>query len=173
MRLLILIPLLFAVCAKAENSAFLELAGNLVLQSVGEQDFKLGTTELRAGGYVHNLVALEAFVSQGVIEDDDNNLTQKASLGYGAGLRFESPSRKGTKAFIVLGYSSHELELSREDTGQNLTKERFEGFSYGVGLEEQLFNSESPWFVNARWQRHYSAGQIKIDTVGAAIRYAF
>lgn len=173
MRLLILLLALFAVFAKADPAAYLELSGNVVLQSVGDKDFNLGSTEFKGGMYVHNQISLEAFVSQGVIDDTDNNLSQKQGLGYGLGARFESPSRKGTKAFILLGFSSHELELKREDTSQRLSSERFEGFAYGVGLEERLFSEDSQWYVSARWQRHYSSGQIKIDTLGAALRYAF
>jgi Outer membrane protein beta-barrel domain len=173
MRLLVLILSLFSVFAKAAPAAYAELAGNVVLQSVEEKDFHLGATELKGGVYVHNFISLEAFVSQGVIDDTDNNLNQTLGLGYGLGARFESPSRKGTKAFILLGFSSHELELQREDTSQRLSTERFEGFAYGVGLEERLFGEASSWYVSARWQRHYSSGQIKIDTLGAAIRYAF
>ncbi|WP_082863344.1 outer membrane beta-barrel protein, partial [Oleiphilus sp. HI0080] len=159
--------------ANAEPAAYAELAGNVVLQSVDEKDFQLGATELKGGLYVHQLISLEAFVSQGVVDDTDNNLNQAVGLGYGVGARFESPSRRGTKAFILLGFSSHELELKREDTSQSLSTERFEGFAYGVGLQEQLFDADSQWYVSARWQRHYSSGQIKIDTVGAALRYAF
>ena len=157
----------------AQPVAYAELAGNLVLQSVDEQDFRLGSTELRAGVYVHRQIALEAFASQGVVDDDEANLSQEVGLGYGGGLRFESPSRKGTKAFILLGFSSHELELSQKVSNVSLSKGRFENFSYGLDIEEQLLDGESPLFVNVRWQRHYSSGGVDLDTIGAAIRYAF
>lgn len=173
MRPLVLILSLFAAFAKADPAVYAELAGNVVLQSVDEKDFHLGSTELRGGVYVHSRISLEAFVSQGVIDDTDNNLDQTLGLGYGIGARFESPSRRGTKAFILLGFSSHELELQKNDTSQSLSTERFEGFAYGLGLEERLFNQDSRWYVSARWQRHYSSGQIKIDTLGAALRYVF
>jgi len=164
---------LLASSTHAKPAGYAELAGNLVLQSVDDQDFRLGSTELRAGVYVHRQIALEAFASQGVVDDDESNLSQEVGLGYGGGLRLESPSRKGTKAFLLLGFSSHELELSQKASKALLTKERFESFSYGLGLEEQLLDAESSWFVNVRWQRHYSSGGVSIDTVGAAIRYAF
>lgn len=162
-----------ATQVNAQPVAYAEVAGNLVLQSVDEQDFRLGSTELRAGVYVHRQIALEAFASHGVVDDDEANLSQEVGLGYGGGLRFESHSRKGTKAFILLGFSSHELELSQKVSNVSLSKERFESFSYGLGLEEQLLDAESSLFVNVRWQRHYSAGGVGLDTVGAAIRYAF
>ncbi len=165
--------ILSSVLAKAEQTAYVELAANAMPQKVGEERFHLGAAEVRVGAYVHSLIAIELMGSVGVIDDSTIGLEQTLNNGYGAGLRFESPSRDGTKAFIVLGYSSHSLELTRESSGATLADERFEGFAYGVGLEQRLTGDDAELFVNIRGQRHYSSGGIDIDSVGVALRYAF
>lgn len=172
MRLFGLVLLLFSSVLRAEPSAYLEVALNGIPQRVDEQRFTLAETELRAGVYLVDLIAAELFAGTGVMADADKGIEQSINSLYGAGLRFESPNRNGTKAFILLGYSATELELTRDNSGETLARETFEGFSYGIGLEQQL-NDNWPLYLNARLQRHYSAGDIDIDAVGVALRYAF
>lgn len=170
---------LFTVCvfcsvlAKAEQVAYVELAANAMPQKIADERFHLGVAELRAGAYLHNLIAIEFMGSIGAMDDTAVGLEQTLKSGYGVGLRFESPSQDGTKAFIVLGYSSHSLELTRESSGATLADERFEGFAYGVGLEQRLSGDDGGFFMNIRGQRHYSSGEIDIDSVGVALRYVF
>lgn len=172
MRIVCLALLLFSASLRADPIAYLEVALNGVPQSVDEQRFTPAEAELRAGAYLVDLIAAEVFFGTGVLADSDKGMEQTLNGLYGAGLRFESPSRDGTKAFILLGYSASELELKRKSTGETLAEDTFDGFSYGVGLEQQLGDGW-PLFLNARWQRHYSAGEIEIDAAGVALRYAF
>ena len=171
MRVLTFLLFIWSASAFAEETFYLELAANGVMQSVADDDFTLASTELRAGYYIVDMIALEAFAGVGVLEDSVGDANQSMPSLYGINTRFESPSRDGTKAFIVLGYSSTDLELSRKSSGQVLAEDTFDGFSYGIGLEEAL-SKTNPIYLNLRWQRHYSAGDITIDSLGVALRYA-
>lgn len=168
-----LLALLCCLNVSADPSVYGEIALNAVPQKVSEERFHLGAAEVRAGVYIQALIAVEAFGVVGVMEDDNASLNQSLKSGYGIGTRFESPAQDGTKAFILLGYSSHDLELTRKSNDAVLASETFDGFSYGVGLEQQMFSRESPMFLNLRWQRHYSTGGIDIDSLGVAFRFAY
>jgi len=163
---------LFSAGVRAEPSAYVEVALNAVPQRVDEQRFTLGEAEFRAGVYVADLIAIEAYSGAGVISGSEKGMEQSLNSLYGAGLRLESPDRDDTKAFVLLGYSASELELTRKSSGETLANETFDGLSYGLGFEHRL-SSGWPLYINARWQRHYAAGEIDIDAAGVALRYVF
>jgi outer membrane protein with beta-barrel domain len=172
MRRLISIVLLAFSAQASSMDFYAEFAANAVLQKVDDTRFDLASTEVRGGAYVMPQIGLELFAGAGVVDDSKYDLTQSITQSYGIATRFESPMVDGTKAFILLGYAATELNLEN-DQGPAPGKEFFEGFSYGVGLEQQLFNKRSDWYLNGRWQSYYSSGDIDISVFGVGVRYQF
>jgi hypothetical protein len=163
--------LVFSVHASA-TEFYAEFSANAISQEIAEERFVLGSAELRGGAYVLRQIGVEVFAGTGLVDDEQFNLSQSVSYTYGIATRFESPMVDGTKAFILLGYAATELDLE-SDQGPAPGKELFEGFSYGVGLEKQLFNKRSAWYLNGRWQSYYSSGDIDISVFGVGVRYQF
>ncbi|WP_455205272.1 outer membrane beta-barrel protein [Kaarinaea lacus] len=123
----------------AHASNFYTDAGVMVnLVEVGEEDkYYPVTVRAKAGYLIVPAVSLEAHIGAGVYEDKDKdkNLSYKLRNVSGLFLRYGTGAHRHFRAFISAGYSYTTLET---DAGAGTIVDHYKGFSYSIGLEENL-----------------------------------
>ncbi len=113
---------------------------------------------------------LELAIMASVNDDNLNQLTigipSVASVFY----RYVPDSKSDVKFHLILGVSQIEVESSYPDIADSTDK--FDGFSYGIGLEE-AFRSIPNIKMKFDWISLYDGDEITISTISLGLRYEF
>ncbi|MCW8831059.1 MAG: porin family protein [Gammaproteobacteria bacterium] len=113
---------------------------------------------------------LELAIMTSIEDDQLNQLTidipSVASVFY----RYIANPKSDVKFHLIVGASQIEVESSYPGIADS--SDQFDGFSYGIGLEE-AFRSIPDLKIKFDWISLYDGDQITISTISLGLRYEF
>jgi len=170
-RWLIASVLLFtSLSVQAQNPLYAEL--NLAAGGVSHSDLDFVPVfgSVSVGSYVYPGIGIELFGDSGFESGSDDGLELSFNEAVGAGMRLESPARRGMQGYIVLGAVEYTLEQRVENTSSlGLVREDFTGMRISVGLMQRLVRLPA-LLVSAEY-RHYNAGErLRVDAFVLGLR---
>ena len=121
-------------------------------------------------GYEIPYHQLELAIMTSYEEDQLNQLTIDISSVTSIFYRYIPEPKSNVKLHWILGFSQIEVESSYP--GVPDSSDKFDGFSYGIGLEE-AFHSIPNLKMKFDWISLYDGDQITINTTSLGLRYEF
>ena len=103
-------------------------------------------------------------------DDQLNELTIDIPSVQAVFYRYISSSQSGIQVHLVIGYS--QLEVVASYPGVPDSTDKFEGLSYGIGLEE-AFHSVPNLKFKLDWVTLYNGDQVEITATSLGLRYEF
>jgi len=103
-------------------------------ENTGMPEANPGAIAFRAGGYLNQVIALEARLALGITDDTVNNIDIELDTALSAFIKADVPMTPFVNAYGLLGLTRGEIETS---TG-GLTSESETGLSYGLGIEGEI-----------------------------------
>ncbi|MDH5612098.1 MAG: porin family protein [Gammaproteobacteria bacterium] len=113
---------------------------------------------------------LELAIMTSSKDDQLNQLTVDIPSVKSVFYRYSPYSKSSIKTYLILGTSQIEVESSYP--GVPDSSDQFDGFSYGIGLEE-AFHSIPNFKMKFDWISLYNGDQITINTTSLGLRYEF
>ena len=106
----------------------------------GVPEADIGAIAFRAGGYLNQVIALEARLALGITDDTvRNNINNPVDIDLDTALsvfvKADVPVTPFVNAYGLLGFTRAEIEAS---TGGLTTSESETGLSYGLGMEGEI-----------------------------------
>ena len=136
---------------------------------MGGAKFKPYVPKARVGVYLMNKVALEGqYIFSG--EADDSGSTLKIDNMYGGYLRLESNLHNRARIYLLGGYT--ETELSVTGNLESLEGQKDGGFSWGIGVEDQIVRMRNTFFT-LDYMRYYDKDGYKISGISLGFRFVF
>ncbi|MES0327886.1 MAG: hypothetical protein ABUK13_06825 [Gammaproteobacteria bacterium] len=112
----------------------------------------------------------ELAIMSSIKDDQLNQLTVDIPTVTSVFYRYFANSNSGIKFHLILGVSQIEVESSYPTFPDST--DHFDGFSYGIGLEES-FHSIPGLKLKFDWISLYDGDQININATSLGIRYEF
>lgn len=137
-----------------------------------ELDFFPALSSFSIGAFVLPGIGIDFFADTGLTSGDDEDLTLEITDAFGAGIRFQSPSRHGTQGYVVLGAVSYSAEQSFNlaSEGSSTVSEDFTGVRVSVGVMQRL--NRFPNLQLTGEYRHYNAGEpLRVDALLIGLRF--
>jgi len=121
-------------------------------------------------GYEISQHQLELAFMKGTKEDTLNQLTSEVPSVLSLLYRYVVYPRDSLKIHYILGVS--QIEVESTFSGTAVSSDRFDGVSYGLGLEES-FEFHRQLKLKFDWIRLYQGDQIDITVKSLGLRYEF
>ena len=112
----------------------------------------------------------ELAIMTSIKDDQLNQLTVDIPSVISVFYRYSAYPKSDVKFHLILGASQIEVESSYPGIANSTDK--FDGFSYGIGLEE-AFQSIPNLKIKFDWISLYNGDQITINTTSLGLRYEF
>lgn len=104
-------------------------------ENTGVSEANPGAIAFRAGGYLNQVIALEARLALGITDDTVNNIDVELDTALSAFIKADVPMTPFVNAYGLLGLTRGEIETS----SAGLTASESEtGLSYGLGIEGEI-----------------------------------
>lgn len=171
-KLLIYKPCLFLAlfyASVADAGVFFALAPSLTKIDTPSASTRPLLNDLRLG-YATPYHQFELAIMTSAKDDQLNQLTVDIPLVTSVFYRYIDNSRSDVKFHLILGASQIEVESTYPGIPE--TTDQFDGFSYGIGLEE-AFRSIPNLKMKLDWISLYNGDQITINATSLGIRYEF
>lgn len=121
-------------------------------------------------GYEDSYHQFELAIMTSSSDDQLNQLTVDIPSVKSVFYRYISDSESDVKFHLILGASQIEVESTYPGIPDSI--DRFNGFSYGIGIEEAL-RSIPNLKIKIDWITLYDGDQIKITATNLGLRYEF
>lgn len=125
--------------------------------------------KFKAGLYVRKQIALELQYAMKGSDDDSGSHLELKNL-YGGYLRLDSEVHNRVRIFLLGGYSKINLGI----TGPQSTVDdsKGDGFSWGIGIEDQVVRLRSTYFT-VEYMKYYKKDGFNISGISAGFRVLF
>ena len=148
---------------------FIALAPSLTKIDTPSASTRPVLTDFRLGYEIQNH-QLELAVMSSAKEDQLNQLTVDIPSVKSVFYRYITNPKSDIKFHLILGASQIEVESSYPTFPDST--DNFDGFSYGIGLEES-FHSIPNLKMKFDWISLYNGDQINISAASLGLRYEF
>lgn len=104
-------------------------------ENTGVPEADIGAIAFRAGGYLNQVIALEARLALGITDDTVNNVDIELDTALSAFIKADVPMTPFVNAYGLLGLTRGEIETS---SAVLTASESETGLSYGLGIEGEI-----------------------------------
>jgi hypothetical protein len=101
-------------------------------------------------------------------DDEDSGSKLELDQIYGAYLRLESLPRNRVKFYVLAGYAASEFAI----TGKQDFTDEFDGFSWGIGAEDQIVSLGKTFFI-FEYMQYYKNDGVDISGISLGLRHLF
>lgn len=163
----LLLVLLYS--SSADAGFFIALAPSLTKIDTPSASTHPSLNDFRLGYEIpHHQLELAIMTSSS--DDQLNQLTVDIPSVKSVFYRYITDSESDIKVHLIIGASQIEIESTYP--GIPDSTDRFDGFSYGIGVEEAL-RSIPNLKIKLDWISLYDGDQIKINATSLGLRYEF
>ncbi len=172
-----LFALLFLILTTSSVQAESSFYGELRLGAGGVRhsntDFFPGYGGLTGGFFLTHNIGVEAFVEFPLGVGAERGFDVRIPMASGVAARFQSPSVNGVEGYIVLGFTTFELEQeNRNDPAARTITGDFTGVRTSIGVQQHL--SLFPGFLVALEYRNVNTDSgITTDGLSLGLRVEF
>ena len=167
LALLLTIPSL-SVAAESQFYGEFQLGVHGIQHS--ELDFYPGFASGSVGVYVRPRIGVEVFYDRATKKGREDDFEIEVNEASGIAARFESPSKRGLQAYILLGYVTYSINQYENLVGsRRLDKENFTGARVSVGLAATLPRYRQLQLV-LEYRNYDVDAPLNVDGFGLGIR---
>lgn len=183
-RLLILFGVLVAVLGSTQvyaqaqaTPAYARLYADVQVSLGGARhsdlNFYPGFVSVSGGAWVRRGVGIEVFADQGTFADREGDYEFEITDASGVAGRFQSPSRRGFFAYVLLGLVNVRLEQDERINSQGRTViQNYQGGRISVGIGQQLSFAKN-LIVTGEYRNYFVDKDLQLDALSLGLRLSF